>query len=177
MKRLRSLLVSSLAFVLFTPLMTNPLLAADTASKTAPPFTLPIRDGSISLESFKGKVVYLDFWASWCEPCKKSFPWMTDLQSRFGPEGLVVVAVNLDKKRELADAFVEKNKPPFAVAYDPAGKTPEAYGVKVMPTSFLIAPDGTIAQTHAGFDPKKAEAVEAEIKALLAAMPKKEEQK
>jgi len=171
------LLVTSFALVLFTPRIPGPLSAADTTNKAAPPFTLPVRDGVISLESLKGKLVYLDFWASWCEPCKKSFPWMGELQTRFGPQGLAVVAINLDKKRELADAFVEKNHPPFTVAYDPAGKTPEAYGVKVMPTSFLIAPDGTIVQTHAGFDPKKAEAVESEIKALLAAMPKKEETK
>ncbi len=152
-------------------------LAADAPPIAAPTFTLPVRDGSISLESLRGKVVYVDFWASWCGPCKKSFPWMSELQTKNAEKGLVVVAINLDKKRELADAFVEQTKPSFVVAYDPAGKMAEAYKVKVMPSSFIIAPDGTLAYTHEGFDPKSQASIEEAVAKALAAIPPKGESK
>ncbi len=134
---------------------------------SAPSFRLPTASGTVALDSLRGKVVYLDFWASWCQPCQRSFPWMNQLQERYAPRGLAVVAINLDKSRAAADAFLEKYPATFAVAFDSTGRTAEAYRVPAMPTSFLIARDGTVLHSHAGFDPRKTGEMEKRIEAAL----------
>ena len=134
--------------------------AASPSPRLAPSFTLPARAGTVSLDSLRGKVVLVDFWASWCAPCRGSFPWLSRMHDRYSANGFTVVAVNLDKDRAAADRFLEEFPAPFAVAFDSSGRTAEKYRVTVMPTSFLVARDGTILHTHSGFDPKKVAAVE-----------------
>lgn len=129
----------------------------------APRFTLPTRAGTVSLDSLRGDVVLVDFWASWCGPCKSSFPWMRDVYQRYSGKGLTIVAVNLDKSRSSADDFLLDHPSPFTVAFDPSGATAKAYKVWGMPTSFLIGRDGTILLAHSGFDPRRAGEVEAAI--------------
>src|SRR5215471_6297032 len=124
-------------------------------SNAAPGFELPTPNGTVSLDSLRGKVVLVDFWASWCGPCRQSFPWMSKLYETYSQKGLVIVAVNLDKKREPANDFLAEFSPPFIVAFDPAGKTAEAFHVPAMPTSFIVNRDGTIVYSHAGFNSKK----------------------
>jgi thiol-disulfide isomerase/thioredoxin len=109
-------------------------------------------------------IVLVDFWASWCGPCRQSFPWMSAMSKRYGPQGLVVVAINLDKDRRSADQFLRELSPPFAVAFDPDGRTAEAFDVQTMPSSFLVNRDGQLAYAHRGFDSKDADAFEARIK-------------
>ena len=130
----------------------------------APFFTLPTQTGSVSLHSLRGKVVYVDFWASWCIPCRDSFPWMKSIYEKYASKGLEIVAINLDKNREYADKFLQEFYPPFTVAFDPEGKTAEAFEVPTMPSSFLISRNGNIIYTHAGFDEKKIDVVENVIK-------------
>lgn len=127
-------------------------------------FNLPARSGTVSLDSLHGKVVLVDFWASWCAPCRQSFPWMADLYSRYSSKGLVIVAINLDKKRELADVFLEDFDAPFIIAFDPSGKTAETFNVQAMPSSYLVSPTGTVLYSHPGFDPKKTGEMENLIK-------------
>jgi thiol-disulfide isomerase/thioredoxin len=104
----------------------------------------------------RGRVVYVDFWASWCVPCRASFPWLAKLNERYAARGLTIVAIDLDKDRAAADAFLAKYAAPFKVAFDAPGKTAEAFGVEAMPTSFLIGRDGRVLERHAGFDAKHA---------------------
>jgi thiol-disulfide isomerase/thioredoxin len=139
----------------------------DTA-KPAPSFTLPTRDGTVVSDSLRGRVVYVDFWASWCGPCRKSFPWLASLQERYAAKGLTVVAINLDKDRKLADKFLAQYSTPFVVAFDPTGKTAEAFQVRGMPSSYLVSPSGAILSSHAGFDPKDAQAIETSIREACA---------
>lgn len=134
----------------------------------APDFTLPTRSGSVALAGLRGKVVLVDFWASWCEPCRKSFPWMSAIFERDAASGLVVVAINLDKRREPAEAFLRELSPPFIVAFDPAGRTAEAYDVTAMPSSYLVGRDGRLLYSHAGFDPRDAATIENEIEKAVA---------
>lgn len=149
--------------------------SAETSARTpAPAFDLPTANGQVSLAQLKGKVVYVDFWASWCEPCRRSFPWMNTLAMKHKDAPFVLVAINLDKKRELADAFVAKNQSGFTVAFDPEGKTAAAYKVKAMPSSYVIGADGQIAYTHFGFDAKDTAAVETAIANELALVAPKE---
>jgi thiol-disulfide isomerase/thioredoxin len=133
----------------------------------APSFTLPGLKSEVTLESLRGRTVLVDFWASWCGPCRQSFPWMNDLQRRYGDRGLVIVAVNLDKDRGLAKSFLAEVPATFTVAFDPKGATAASYKVKAMPTTFLVSPEGKLLVTHAGFDAKHAPEFEAQIAEAL----------
>ncbi|MGH7681854.1 MAG: TlpA family protein disulfide reductase [Candidatus Eiseniibacteriota bacterium] len=137
-------------------------------SSQAPSFTLPTRDGTVCLDSLRGHVVYVDFWASWCGPCKQSFPWMKAVHDRFAPKGLVIVAINLDKDRSSAETFLEQYAPPFRIAFDPSGKIAKEYKVWGMPTSYVVSRTGAVLSTHPGFDPKRTATIESQIEAALA---------
>jgi cytochrome c biogenesis protein CcmG, thiol:disulfide interchange protein DsbE len=131
-------------------------------------FTLRTQgDAQVSLSDFSGKVVYLDFWASWCPPCRESFPWLTKIQEKYGKDKLQVIAVNVDKKQKDADRFIAELNPGFLIAFDPQGATPADYNVPGMPTSYLIGPDGKIISVHKGFKEETPAQVEQEIAALL----------
>ena len=119
------------------------------------------------LESYTGKVVLVDFWASWCSPCLQSFPWMNDLQERLAGEGLVIVAVNLDQDRARANAFLDKVPVQFRVEYDAAGRIAKQFGVQAMPTSFLIDRKGNVRIRHAGFREKQRAERERQVRELL----------
>jgi cytochrome c biogenesis protein CcmG/thiol:disulfide interchange protein DsbE len=139
---------------------------ADQRAK-APAFELPTRDGTVSLASLSGRVVIVDFWASWCGPCRQSFPWMAAMHERLASKGLSIVAVNLDKERSAANGFLADYRAPFTVAFDPEGKTAGAYKVKGMPTTFVISTDGRVLYSHIGFDPKRTGEIEAIIQEAL----------
>ncbi len=136
-------------------------------SRPAPDFTLPAGSGTVSLHDLKGKVVYVDFWASWCGPCRQSFPWMRSMYEKYGSQGLTIVAVNLDKDHEAAAAFINQYVPPFTIAFDPSGKTAEAFRVEAMPSSFIVSRTGTIVYAHEGFEQSKADKLEERIKEAL----------
>ena len=136
-------------------------------AEAAPAFTLPTTKEKLSLASLKGKVVYLDFWASWCSPCKKSFPWMKKMQEKYGDQGLVIVAANMDQKREKADEFIASSKPNFLIAFDPEGAVAEKYQLVGMPTSYLIDRKGELHSSHAGFREEDMEKLEKHIRDLL----------
>lgn len=137
------------------------------AGQPAPEFELPGRQGNIKLSQYKGKTVYLDFWASWCGPCKQSFPWMNEMQSRYSGKGLQVLAVNLDQKPADATTFLGSTPAKFDVAFDHSGTTPRLYAIKGMPTSVLIGPDGRVLQVHSGFKDEHRAELEARIKQAL----------
>jgi thiol-disulfide isomerase/thioredoxin len=130
----------------------------------APLFELPSEQPtSLVLQQLRGQVVYLDFWASWCGPCRQSFPWMAEMHRRHAAQGLAVVAVNLDTRMADAQAFLKSVPAPFRIAYDPKGQTPREYAIKAMPTSLLIGRDGRVRLIHAGFRPSDTAALEAAI--------------
>ncbi len=131
-------------------------------------FSLPTKSGNVALGSLRGKVVLIDFWASWCGPCRQSFPWLRSMASKHAPEGFVVVAINLDKDREAANEFLRDFKPSFDVAFDPAGRTAEAYDVRAMPSSYLVGRDGRLVYSHAGFTLRDEETIENKIKEAVA---------
>jgi thiol-disulfide isomerase/thioredoxin len=164
------LLFSLLVFVLTLPASIDFAGGTREERPLAPDFTLPTSStssGIVSLHDFRGKVVYVDFWASWCVPCRQSFPWMSSLSDRYAAQGLVVVSVNLDKKRDAVDEFLQRFPATFAVALDPAGKTAEAFHVAAMPSSFIVSRTGRIVYSHAGFQPAKAQIIEDQIKEAL----------
>jgi cytochrome c biogenesis protein CcmG/thiol:disulfide interchange protein DsbE len=111
--------------------------------------------------------VYLDFWASWCGPCRLSFPWMQTLKETYAGKGLAVVAVNLDTNRVDADRFLNQYHPTFDVRFDPAGDLAEFYKVQGMPVSILIDRHGVRRFTHVGFRPVDGPVYEAQVRELL----------
>ena len=117
----------------------------------APDFQLPGTQGTVMLSKVTGSVVYVDFWASWCGPCKQSIPWMNAMQDKYRSQGLQIIGVNVDGKSEDARKFLAQTPAHFTVAFDPKGVAPRQYGVKGMPTSFLIGRDGKIIFKHLGF--------------------------
>jgi len=128
----------------------------------------PARAGTpLDLGEFHGRVVYLDFWASWCAPCKQSFPWMQTMKNIYEEHGLTIVTVNLDADRADADRFLAQLKPTFDVRFDPKGGLAESYKVKGMPSSILIDRHGVPRFTHVGFRPVDAALYEAQIRELL----------
>ena len=136
-------------------------------SSTATSFRLPTRSGTVDSDSLRGRVVVVDFWASWCGPCRHSFPWFARMHERLAGKGLTIVAVNLDKKREDADRFLAGLPAPFTVAFDPSGRTAEAFHVKGMPSTYVIGRDGRLVHSHIGFDEKKTAELEAAIQEAL----------
>lgn len=119
------------------------------------------------IKPYQGKVVYLDFWASWCAPCRKSFPWMNELKNKFSSDQFMVVSVNLDADKELAEKFLSQIPANFPIIYDPKGELASEMKVKGMPSSFLISAEGKIISAHMGFTEKKKIRYEQEIKQSL----------
>jgi len=138
------------------------------AAKRASNFQVQDLNGkSVKLSDYRGKVVYLDFWASWCRPCVKSFPWMQKMQSRHGNKGLVILAVNLDDNKTDAWNFLKEHRSNFKILHDPRGSIAEKYQVNAMPSSFLIDRQGRIQKVHYGFKENTRAQKEKEIIALL----------
>lgn len=107
------------------------------------------------LPDLKGKVILVDFWASWCGPCKESFPAMEELQKTYGDKGLVVLAINLDDDRAAMDDFLKEHPASFTIVRDAAKKLVGTVNISSMPSSFIVGPDGKIAAIHKGFHGKE----------------------
>ncbi len=133
----------------------------------APEFKLEGQQKLIKLSDYRGQIVYLDFWASWCQPCRKSFTWMNKMQSLYGEEGFKIIAINLDESRQKADRFLQQIPANFDVAFDPRGNTAETYSVKAMPSSYIIDKQGNVIHANLGFRARDEEKLEAKIRQLI----------
>ena len=121
----------------------------------------------LDIASYKGKVVYMDFWASWCPPCKLSFPSLNKLHNELKDRGFEVLAINLDEEKSDAEAFLKHTPVNFSIAYDGEGSCPGAYKVMAMPSSYIIDKQGIVREVHLGFDEDKFKKIRTSILALL----------
>ncbi len=163
--RARALLVAGLGLLLLAPAG----VAAIEAGSPAPLFAVPSLDGkgTLSLAEHRGKVVYLDFWASWCAPCLTGMPLIDALRQEFDADDFVVLAVNVDGDPDQARKLLARRPVGYASASDPAGELPERFGLRTMPTSYLIDRDGKVRYVHEGFRKGDVEVLREEIRKLL----------
>jgi cytochrome c biogenesis protein CcmG/thiol:disulfide interchange protein DsbE len=115
----------------------------------------------------QAKVVYLDFWASWCVPCRRSFPWLNEMQEKYGKEGLVIVGVNVDPERADADKFLQSYPAEFDLVMDPGGVLAEQWRLQGMPSAVLVSPSGEELHRHVGFRENRQAEYEAILQTLL----------
>ena len=135
----------------------------------APDFSLPVlgSDSMRSLSDSHGKVRYLDFWASWCPPCRVSIPEIVSLQDELGGSRFEVIGINVDERPADAVRFMRRYPMSYENLSDPSGKTAEAYALLGMPSSFVIDPGGHVTMVHVGFRPGDMKAIRDHILQLL----------
>jgi cytochrome c biogenesis protein CcmG/thiol:disulfide interchange protein DsbE len=124
-------------------------------------------EATLDLRKHRGKVVVVDFWASWCVPCRRSFPWLNAMRQKYGDRGLVIVGVNVDRERRDADGFLAETPATFDIVFDPAGHLPKEYGVMGMPSSFVFDREGRLVARHVGFQNGKRDEYESVLRNAL----------
>ncbi|MDO8444869.1 MAG: TlpA disulfide reductase family protein [Deltaproteobacteria bacterium] len=134
----------------------------------APSFSLKdITGNTVTFESLKGKVVFLDFWGTWCGPCKEEFPELDALYKKYGKDGFEVVGISVDKSESNVAEYLKKRPVSFTILTNTKGDVAEAYGIPGMPTGFIIGKDGVIRYRHVGFSKAFLPVYEKEIVELL----------
>jgi thiol-disulfide isomerase/thioredoxin len=126
-----------------------------------------VRATELDLSAYRGKVVYVDFWASWCTPCRESFPWLSNLVSEYGAKDLVVIGVNVDQDHQLAEQFLRSNFANFPIVYDPHGDIATTFKVEGMPSAVIIDRSGHVRYQHIGFSEKRRAIYEDHLRSLL----------
>ena len=162
----------ALVMVLIASLSPIQLMAdeAKGMSVPAPNFTLPVianGDGSLVMKDLEGSVVYLDFWASWCGPCRLSLPALDAIYQELEDQGLVVAAITVDAVEEDALDFLERYPVSYPIAFDNSGDVPTAFAVNGMPSGYLIDRSGNVRAVHVGFKRGDEVALRDEIIAML----------
>ncbi len=129
---------------------------------------LPDRSGNtVHLSDYKGKVILVDFWASWCVPCRASFPWMNTMQKKYHKQGLQILAINLDKEAAEVERFLAQYPASFKILLDPQGQTAKQFDVKGMPSSYLFDRNGNLVHQHIGYRLSQQSHYEQQIQELL----------
>lgn len=164
--KIKKLITAVLAFILVPAAAFAGLL-----NQKAPDFSLQDLGGkAVSLSDFRGKVVFIDFWASWCPPCKKEFPELNKLLERYKDADVAVLAVNVDTKKAHAEGFVSGYpglSKKFFVLHDPGANVIRAYNAQAMPTSFIVDKSGVIRNIHFGYRDSDPQEWAVEIDRLL----------
>jgi thiol-disulfide isomerase/thioredoxin len=156
------------AAVIVAALLTGLASAAGPAPAPAPAFTLPSRAGqSVALESLKGKVVMLNFWASWCGPCRQEMPLLEQMHKRYSKQGFALLGVNVDAETGDAEKLLKKIVVSFPILFDTENKVSQLYNVNAMPSSVFIDRKGNVRALHRGYKAGDESEYLDQIRALL----------
>ncbi|MCU7811983.1 MAG: TlpA family protein disulfide reductase [Candidatus Thiodiazotropha sp. (ex Notomyrtea botanica)] len=148
-------------------LATGQVLAANT-SGPAPDFTLKSRSGeNIKLSELRGQVVMINFWASWCGPCRQEMPILDQLYQRYEPMGFTLLGVNVEEDSAAAEKVLREIPVSFPVLYDSKNQVSENYQVRAMPSTFLIDRDGKVRYLHKGYKPGYEEDYQQQVRELI----------
>ena len=140
-----------------------------TRGDAPPAIDMPDQTGEkVELAALKGKVVIVDFWASWCGPCKEEMPVLEALNEKFATQGLVIVGVSIDSSPKKMNKFLKGTPVSFRIVHDRKLVVANRYEPETMPTSYFIGRDGMVRYVHEGFDKGDAAGIEARVKVLLA---------
>jgi thiol-disulfide isomerase/thioredoxin len=121
----------------------------------------------IDINAYQGKVLLIDFWATWCPPCKNSMPFLNKLRNLQQKNGFEILAINVDENIEEAKSFLTQNPVDYKMAFDPEGDCPQKFAVKAMPSSYLIDKTGKIRLVHLGFRDEDQKLIEEQVSSLL----------
>lgn len=158
----------SLPVMILIVAFSNPALAGKKMGGAAPDFTLKSNTGAnLRLSEQKGSVVLLNFWASWCGPCRKEMPLLEELHKKYAPLGFTVMGVNVDKDMNLADKILNDIPVSFPILFDPTGDVSKMYDVDAMPTTVIVDRDGNMRFLHRGYKPGYEEEYAAQVKQLI----------
>jgi peroxiredoxin len=129
-------------------------LMATAARAAAPDFSLPTRDGgNLSLKDLKGQVVMINFWATWCGPCRQEMPLLQQIQAKYEPLGFTLVGINVEPDSAAAKAWLAKVPVSFPIAFDRQNTVAESFGVIGMPSTVFIDRSGNVRYVHRGYQP------------------------
>lgn len=148
---------------------TSPLASAAEVGQIPPNCNAVKQTGSqkIDISTYQGKVLLIDFWATWCPPCKSSMPFLNKLRNQHQKNGFEILAINLDENSEDAKSFLTQNPVDYPMAFDPEGDCPQKFAVKAMPSSYLIDKTGKIRLVHLGFRDEDQKLIEDRVTTLL----------
>jgi len=134
----------------------------------APDFTLKSLDGSnVKLSEYRGQVVMINFWASWCAPCRQEMPLLEDLYRRYSKLGFVILGVNVEQDQAQARALLQKIPVSFPILFDTGNRVSELYQVVAMPSTVILDRDGNVRFTHKGYKPGYEDSYQAQVRDLL----------
>lgn len=171
------MLIATKWLVLILTLLPAGLAHSVDEGERAPDFTLPVlgNHAELSLSKTHGKVRYIDFWASWCAPCRVAVPQIVALQEELGGETFEVIAINIDERVDDALDFAERYAMNYVNLSDSDGDIAEAFDLLTVPMSYVIDPEGRVTLVHAGFKRGDMEAIRAHILGLLDRPPANEQ--
>lgn len=158
-----------IAVAILLLMITAPAFAnASQVGTVARDFSLPDLTGkTINLQTFKGKVVLLDFWQPWCEPCREEFPALDALYKKYRNDGLEVIGINLDDSETRLHEFLQKVPISFTILIDKKDRTRKSYHLEILPSAFIVGKDGVIRYVHIGYHKEFLQMYENEIVELL----------
>jgi peroxiredoxin len=169
LNRIRRLPIAALAAAMIA--LALPAASTD-GSQPAPSFTLANRaGGEVSLAALKGKVVMINFWASWCGPCRQEFPALDAIYGKYKPMGFEMVGINVESEKADAEKFLGAMPVSFPILFDPENKVSGSYGVSAMPTTFLVDRQGRLRWQHRAYKPGDEAKYIEQIRAMLREAP------